>query len=311
MADSKVFTILLIYFVVASMSLSAIGATTNTINFGYEEWSGFFNKTTSFTNENLTMTDIQYNEVYGKWNLSTERGLHPIELENVNWIPFTSNEIAKCQFGEARKLNNSYSEELYLKNIGDNSSEYVQILMYNILPESLITLTNDEIYMKLQADTMTINCYHYAFGVCTSNTTLASFPINLTDDGFKIKYTLNYNVNDLSFLNTVVYLNDVEVQDFTIDNGALGYSGLFYFGEDLKKATIITNTLNLDIISNYQEMIKNEAQDLSLTNFLTMLMKIIVWVLPSNICPYEWQIILIKLPEFVMIYIGVAMIRGN
>jgi hypothetical protein len=313
MADAKPFFILLIYFSIASIVLSTIGATSDSIDFGFD-YSNFFNVTTSFTTNNLTFTNINFENVYGKWWIDNESGLYPVVLENTNWLAelFGYNNVASCKFGEYRLINNTYTEKFYLKNINAHAGNEISFLMYELTDSTNFGLNHNEYWISIKGNEFYIYDNYYLLNHLQNTKVLYHNFLGNNLQDLNFSYELRYHQVNISKIDVLVYVEDVQKDAYQIDNSIFyaGSSG-FFFRDNHKKTEVMTNNLDVKIISNYQNIVKNTDEDLTFINFMQALMKIILWVLPENVCPYVWQIIFLKVPEFIMFYLGLSLLRGG
>jgi hypothetical protein len=299
------------------------------------QWYGPQNYTVTQDFKTVSPDDIALKDVWGAWTMDNTNGLYPTQLIDRAWLGdlFGHQYMARCQFGNVRLVNNTFTEKYYLNNINRNDDDYIAILM--TYQGTAITTGSDEILLEIKGNKVYLRHDILEFGYVITSTVYDkgyTIPVGVTSGNISYK-AVAVNDGKTDALTGKVASNVNGMYDFYVyweDTLAFTYSY-----EELiqtassnlqRQADIRTNigapneAYNLEILSHYEDVrvvqIDTDSSGYYVAmSWTTTLLGVLTWNIPISISndPIMTPLLFlfVGLPEFGLGYIIVRLLRGG
>jgi hypothetical protein len=336
MPDSEITWFIAITAIIALISFVCTAYAQSDSGFNIPDQWRPHNYTVEHSFTNMSAADVHKIDVWGKWSMDSANGLYPNDYINRAWIPFTSDNWARVQFGNVRLINNTFTEKYYLNNINRASGDMVKILI--TYQGTAITTGSTETYLVIdgskvyiEVDTLELGYalpgltkiydkgYHLPAGVTSGN---ISYRAEFANGGMTDPMTGELSSNVNNFINVYVYWENQQVLAFD-------YTEILQAAASnlQRQADIQTNiggnsqAYTLQILSHYEsvgvvQISTENGADLtgidSALGWVTTWLGVMTWGIPINVgIPPIILFCIIGIPEAAFTYIAARLIRGG
>jgi hypothetical protein len=298
---------------------------------------------------NISMDGLGAKNVWGKWTVNSTYGLFPTELQQMNLLPQDSGAYgsfwARTKFGNVRYVNNSWEESYYLENINIAAEDFTAItIREGTYTSSLFFPGSYELMLKIVGNRVYVQEDNYVLGVLIPGSPEYggfTLPEGVTSGKIGYKAVAVGYRHDLTTTEHIIEYNIEVYWNDALMSIVPSSSFQLMTGSDLitRSADIRTNIgpvfstsiwldgitissdghYSLHVLSHYED-VTVQSNDLSgeplnygeLNKFLIIMGDVLTWgILLETPIPWWILMFIVGVPEFIISYIVVRLIRGG